>query len=61
MKKLLRVAILAALLLLSLVFYNAGFETGGITFFIIGLVVEMAFWFGVFGSNDIKQNNAATR
>lgn len=54
MNKIIRLAVLVSLILLSLVFYGAGSETGLVLFFAFGLLFEGAFWFGLLGA---KKNN----
>ncbi|ATC95668.1 hypothetical protein [Pseudoalteromonas tunicata] len=45
MKLLMKWCILIGLLTLALVFYSAGSVEGGIIFFVLGALFEIAFWF----------------
>ncbi len=41
--------VLAAILLAALVSYGYGFSHGLLLFIVLGMVLEMGFWLGIFG------------
>lgn len=43
-----RVITLVAILAAALVCYTAGFGTGALIFFVLGMLLEYGFWFGLF-------------
>ncbi|WP_351016806.1 hypothetical protein [Shewanella sp. AC91-MNA-CIBAN-0169] len=43
-----RLLLLATLIVLALTCYLAGSQTGAVTFFVAGGLLETAFWFGLF-------------
>ena len=47
MKVAMKWLILVGLITISLVFYSASFVAGGTVFLILGVLFEMAFWFGL--------------
>lgn len=46
--------LLVAFICLAILFYTIGSKTGALAFIIMGCVLEIAFWIGIFGrgSND---------
>lgn len=48
MTNLLRFVILAALLIVAIIFYTIGFSTGTVFIITLGVLFELAFWFGIF-------------
>ncbi|MBB1440610.1 hypothetical protein H5202_18410 [Shewanella sp. SG41-4] len=46
-----RLLLLVTLIVLALTCYLAGSQTGAITFFVAGGLLESAFWFGLFKKN----------
>lgn len=51
MKKFYKWIILATLLVAALISYSYGFSHGVATFIVLGVVLELSFWLGVFGEN----------
>jgi hypothetical protein len=48
MKGIYRLFMLVILIVLALTCYLAGSQTGAVTFFVAGGLLESAFWFGLF-------------
>ncbi|CAM4447234.1 hypothetical protein [Shewanella livingstonensis] len=48
MKGTYRLLLLVTLIVLALTCYLAGSQTGAVTFFVAGALLESAFWFGLF-------------
>ena len=51
MKMTVRWLILVGLIMMSLVFYSVSFVAGGTVFLVLGVLFEMAFWFGLLKSD----------
>lgn len=56
MKGIYRILIALVLLIAAIVFYSMGIQPGVFLFIILGLVLEGAFWFGMFSA---KRRNEA--
>ncbi|GGO67660.1 hypothetical protein [Bowmanella pacifica] len=52
MKMLHKWIILAGLLIAALISYGYGFSQGVAIFVVLGVALELAFWFGVFGEKQ---------
>ena len=52
MKILHKWVILAGLLLAALISYGYGFSQGIVIFVVLGVALELTFWFGVFGKKQ---------
>tara|TARA_Y100001968_G_scaffold84544_1_gene75682 strand:- start:3540 stop:3728 length:189 start_codon:yes stop_codon:yes gene_type:complete len=54
MSKVKRVILLTALLLGALLCYQAGFATGIIVLVIVGMLLELGFWVGIFKWQKVR-------
>lgn len=49
--------VLAVLLFAALSSYSVGFSSGAIVFVALGVILELAFWFGVFSKNSFSEES----